>query len=306
MNLRIIQLILIIAYIPLLDVYRRIDTDAKTKQNQTKKNTIMALEDYTNLAGGIIGTIAGVQQGKLNRAATQEENRLNRTFAQEQAQRAWDNNLAQWDRANLYDSPSEQMKRLQSAGLNPNLVYGKGAQSQATSSPTYKENPVKQTVAPLQGGSAIQAGLNAAMQQAQIRNIEANTNKTIADTTKSGQETTNLKQRFNNSVQELENLKQTNQNAKTINQLNKVKLKIEQKYWKRFDETGVTPRDPFYAKMLAEAFIKVTAYISKVEKAPPVTMNDIIDEFGADQVKNLSPEHAAELQRLIELQYQNK
>lgn len=33
-------------------------------------------------------------------------------------------NIAQWNRENKYNSPKEQMKRLQEAGLNPDLVYG--------------------------------------------------------------------------------------------------------------------------------------------------------------------------------------
>lgn len=40
-------------------------------------------------------------------------------------QRHWD--LAQWNRQNEYNSPAAQMQRLQSAGLNPNLMYGQGS-----------------------------------------------------------------------------------------------------------------------------------------------------------------------------------
>lgn len=35
--------------------------------------------------------------------------------------------LADWTRQNEYNSPTSQMARLREAGLNPNLVYGKGA-----------------------------------------------------------------------------------------------------------------------------------------------------------------------------------
>lgn len=35
--------------------------------------------------------------------------------------------LADWDKQNAYNSPAQQMERLRQAGLNPNLVYGKGA-----------------------------------------------------------------------------------------------------------------------------------------------------------------------------------
>lgn len=36
-------------------------------------------------------------------------------------------NVDMWNRQNLYNSPREQMKRLQEAGLNPNLIYGNGS-----------------------------------------------------------------------------------------------------------------------------------------------------------------------------------
>lgn len=45
-------------------------------------------------------------------------------------------NLQQWNRANEYNLPINQMARLKQAGLNPNLVYGSGAgQVQAVNSP---------------------------------------------------------------------------------------------------------------------------------------------------------------------------
>lgn len=62
-----------------------------------------------------------------NAFMTAQTNRKNREFALQQYEREKTDNLAQWQRQNEYNSPSAQMERLQSAGLNPNLVYGKGA-----------------------------------------------------------------------------------------------------------------------------------------------------------------------------------
>lgn len=42
-----------------------------------------------------------------------------------QKQRDWA--VADWNQQNEYNSPTAQMARLKAAGLNPNLVYGKGA-----------------------------------------------------------------------------------------------------------------------------------------------------------------------------------
>lgn len=50
-------------------------------------------------------------------------------------QQANQNELDAWNRQNAYNSPSEQMKRLQAAGLNPNLMYQLGNSGNASSAP---------------------------------------------------------------------------------------------------------------------------------------------------------------------------
>lgn len=44
--------------------------------------------------------------------------------------------LAQWQRETEYNKPINQMARLKEAGLNPRLVYGKGADALASPAPT--------------------------------------------------------------------------------------------------------------------------------------------------------------------------
>lgn len=44
-------------------------------------------------------------------------------------------NIAQWNRENEYNTPENQMKRFADAGLNPNLIYGQGNAGNAGSSP---------------------------------------------------------------------------------------------------------------------------------------------------------------------------
>jgi hypothetical protein len=62
-------------------------------------------------------------QGRINKK-TREWNE-----AQYAKQRA--DSLADWNSQNNYNSPQAQMARLREAGLNPNLVYGKGADNTA-------------------------------------------------------------------------------------------------------------------------------------------------------------------------------
>lgn len=44
-------------------------------------------------------------------------------------------NKEMWDYQNAYNSPQEQMKRLEAAGLNPHLIYGPGAASSGNAGP---------------------------------------------------------------------------------------------------------------------------------------------------------------------------
>lgn len=58
---------------------------------------------------------------------------------------AWNRDLEMWNRQNAYNAPAEQMKRLHSAGLNPNLVYGSGSVAGNTGSslPHYQAPSMK-------------------------------------------------------------------------------------------------------------------------------------------------------------------
>ena len=82
------------------------------------------------LLGGLsaAGSVAG---SALGASAQDRANKQNKEIAK--MQNAW--NLEQWHRENQYNRPTEQMQRLSEAGLNPNLVYGNGATTQAAASP---------------------------------------------------------------------------------------------------------------------------------------------------------------------------
>lgn len=76
--------------------------------------------------------VAAVAPGAGQYMATQETNALNEKMTRE----ANAINLANWNRQTQYNSPAEQMKRLESAGLNPNLAYGQIAESKMSSAPS--------------------------------------------------------------------------------------------------------------------------------------------------------------------------
>lgn len=94
-----------------------------------------------------------------------------------------DDQIAAWNMQNQYNDPSQQMTRLRQAGLNPHLVYGKGADTTADSirSPSHmnmgREAPKFNT--DLSGLSSIGQGLNSIYdlkyKQAQTDNVNEST-----------------------------------------------------------------------------------------------------------------------------------
>lgn len=89
-------------------------------------------------------------------------------------QNSW--NLDQWNRENAYNSPLEQRKRLDEAGLNPNFfgLDGNSGTTGLTSSDGFA-SPVPQTSNPLAGMA--QAVGNIPLIRAQLENIKADTAK---------------------------------------------------------------------------------------------------------------------------------
>jgi len=65
----------------------------------------------------------------LNYAATANINESTQKWNEKMYGQQRMDALADWMRQNEYNSPSEQMRRLREAGLNPHLVYGGGANS---------------------------------------------------------------------------------------------------------------------------------------------------------------------------------
>lgn len=84
----------------------------------------MPIDPTSAITGGL-----QVLQSGGNMLFQQQQNKLNREFAQGQArlQRQYANE--DWERTNAYNSPKAQKDRLKAAGLNPNMIYAQGGGS---------------------------------------------------------------------------------------------------------------------------------------------------------------------------------
>lgn len=83
-------------------------------------------------------------------------NKLQQNQNKKLAQHTFNKNLEMWKLQNEYNSPKNQMSRLKEAGLNPNLMYGKGTPGNAQTSPQYQALETSgqmfgQSIAGLQG-----------------------------------------------------------------------------------------------------------------------------------------------------------
>lgn len=166
--------------------------------------------DATQAIGGALGIaltpIANAMQ-------IQQQKRLQGLQIEGQKEMAnYNKNIAieMQDRANKYNSPEEQRKRLQQAGLNIGLMYGQsGAGGTTTTAPTNSgnvnganaENNITANAA-----MGIQFGLQAKLQEAQIKNIEADTQqKQIESAKTAGVDTQQTTATIENIKQETKN-----------------------------------------------------------------------------------------------------
>lgn len=137
---------------------------------------------------GISNLLSGNKSIDKQIKAQNEENQKNREYNLMLAQQQNQWNQEQWERENEYNTPVNQLKRMQEAGLNPDLAYGNGAaQSLSASSPQMTSGaPSSPTDMSALGqkmtlGQAMQQSLANELTQAQIDNIKANSRKTEAE-----------------------------------------------------------------------------------------------------------------------------
>jgi hypothetical protein len=126
--------------------------------------------------GGIAGTIFG------NRGRKKAEER-DRAWQEKMYKRQYEDNLELWRLQNQYNTPLAQMGRLKQAGLNPNLIYGKGTGGGQAGLPKSPEVGAVQAREPSYAGAigAISSYMDIKAKQAQIENLNQATQKSMDD-----------------------------------------------------------------------------------------------------------------------------
>ncbi|QCS37363.1 DNA pilot protein [Tortoise microvirus 93] len=119
----------------------------------------------------LIAAGASVLSSGINALSQGATNRRNERFSREMYEKQKADNLAFWHMENEYNSPAEQMKRLQGAGLNPNLVYGRGADATAGHINNATPQPVNFKPVEVDLASPLHAYNNYRLQDAQLSNL---------------------------------------------------------------------------------------------------------------------------------------
>lgn len=159
------------------------------------------------------GYAAASIDNATNTIATGTANKRTREWNEKilQQQRNWA--LEDWGRQNQYNHPSSQMARLREAGLNPNLVYGKGADVTAQPIRSTDAKALVYEKPQFQQASQVMAqSNNLALGKAQVDNLRVQ-NTVLANEAllkavqTSGQATQNARGQFD--LQQAQSLKQT-------------------------------------------------------------------------------------------------
>lgn len=129
---------------------------------------------------GALQSVGNIFTAGANRRAQQKENEKQRQWSREMYDLQNQRDIEFWNMQNAYNDPLAQMQRLGNAGLNPHLVYGNGADTQAGPIATHsapQPNTKAPQFAPL--GDAITSGLFSFLD---VQQKKANVARTDAET----------------------------------------------------------------------------------------------------------------------------
>jgi hypothetical protein len=120
-----------------------VDVGVNPFTSSSKCNPLVApaiIAGAGSMLGGLFGASGSAKAAKYQLQAARETNRMNYQIAQEN--NAF--NQRMWEKQNAYNTPAEQRRRLEQAGLNPNLMMNGGSAGTAETAPTADPSGVQQ------------------------------------------------------------------------------------------------------------------------------------------------------------------
>lgn len=196
-----------------------------------------------NIIGGGLSAIQSRRNVRDTNRANVQQADLAFKRNKELAQYTFDRNLEMWKLQNKYNAPGAQMQRLQEAGLNPHLMYGKGTVGNAQGMPQMQQTPYVAPRMDYSGRQAVlgtmaQAGLGTMAQMYDIDLKKEQLNQSVIQTQyermfkiKLGELSIQTASANLNQTQIINGIKQYERDIQ--------KIKLED-YWKK----GSNPNDP--------------------------------------------------------------
>lgn len=190
-----------------------------------------------DILGSLISTAGNVY-------TTERTNQANKQLAEY----SYSKDLEMWNKQNAYNSPVEQMKRYEAAGLNKNLIYGQGSSGNAVQIPKYSAPHLEKPDIHIEGPT-ISDYTNLRMNEAQVDNVRANTQKIQEQT---------LAESMRNKLQNMNLLIETEAMAKgwkrneRFSQYRVRQNEPELKYWERAGKAYDAESKEIMLKVLEE------------------------------------------------------
>lgn len=145
-----------------------------------------AIANTWNIASGIGSFVQKKKQLNKYLDFQREENQKTRDYNLNLAKQQNQWNIDQWNRENEYNTPSAQMSRYKSAGLNPDLMYGQQNLSAASPEMTAGEGASPMDYSPVANGPTIgeaaSIAANARLTNAQAKLAESQADKVDSET----------------------------------------------------------------------------------------------------------------------------
>lgn len=133
-------------------------------------------EELTPTQGGLIDTTAQFTGNIISDGLQMIENQKNRRFNHEEAELAYQRQIAMMDKQNAYNTPLAQMQRYKDAGLNPNLIVGGQSNISAPAAAAPQAAGANGSISPMPLQTHM---LDAALADAQIKKLNAETKMTF-------------------------------------------------------------------------------------------------------------------------------
>jgi hypothetical protein len=240
------------------------DIQSLQKVNYPALPQINKTNKITKLATGAGRLLPGVLGGALGLVGTILQNRANKKLAQY----SFDRNKEMWRLQNEYNAPKQQMSRLQEAGLNPNLMYGKGTVGNAQTMPQYQALPTSGDTFG-KGVESVSNLLGVAMQEEQLKGVAIETwireNARTIRLQKEGYETTEA---FNRS--------QISMWTALSKEYEQRITEIKKNYW----EKGINPNDAMWLRIGVKALEQLNApqWVKDIFKDLPIEIQKVVND----------------------------